>query len=53
MKKKLYKLVVKTPYETYVRKKGSNKESLIDYGMGLSKKHPKWKITVVDDSIRV
>jgi hypothetical protein len=47
-----YKIVVKTRYSTYVRKKSKNKETLIEIALVLSKKHPTWKIFVVaEDTI--
>jgi hypothetical protein len=44
-----YKIVVKTRYSTYVKKRSKNKEFLVDIALLLSKKHPTWKIFVVGE----
>ena len=44
-----YKIVVKTNYSTYVKKRSRNKEHLVEIALMMSKKHPTWKIFVVGE----
>jgi len=45
-----YKMVVKTPYNTYVKERSKSKDHLIQQAEVLSKKHPKWEIFVVAEN---
>jgi len=47
-KKLKYKLVVKTPYDSFVKRQSNNKESLEKHALELSLKKPYWKMFVCD-----
>jgi len=44
-----YKMVVDTGYRIYVKERSKSKEHLVEKALGLSKKHPKWKISVAEE----
>ena len=44
-----YKVVVKSGDKTFVKMKSKSKQHLEEYALGLSKKHPKWKVYVVGE----
>jgi hypothetical protein len=48
-----YKLVVESNYETYVRKRGNNKQALEDLALKLSMKKPHAKFYVVKDTTKI
>ena len=52
-KKKRYKLVVKTRYDTYVKTRSKNKQHLEDIAIKLSLKSPHTKFYVVEDSVTI
>lgn len=45
-----YKMVIDTGYNVYVKEKSKSREHLEEKALSLSKKHPKWKITILKES---
>ena len=48
-----YKLVIESNYETYVRKRGNDKQALEDLALKLSMKKPHAKFYVVKDTTKI
>lgn len=46
-----YKMTIDTGYRIYVKEKSKSKEHLEVKALSLSKKHPRWKITISKDII--
>ena len=42
-----YKMIITDTKKTYVKSISKSKDHLLKWAMSLSKKHPKWKITIV------
>lgn len=48
-----YKVVVKDGKNTFVKKRSKSKDHLMGYAESLSKKHPRWKVYVVQEETTV
>jgi hypothetical protein len=44
-----YKIIVKTKDNTFVKDKSKSKDHLLQKAIAMSKKHPQWKIFVVNE----
>jgi len=45
-----YQMVIDTGYKVYVKEQSKSREHLEVKALSLSKKHPKWKITISKQS---
>ena len=52
-KKQKFKLVVKTPYDSFVRRQSNDKQELETYALKLSLKKPYWKMFVCDSDFEI
>jgi hypothetical protein len=44
----MYKIIIDDGYKKYLKDKSRSKEHLETKALSISKKHPKWKVYVVD-----
>ena len=49
----MYKIVIDDGYKKYVKDKSRSKDHLETKALSISKKHPRWKIYVVDDKVLI
>lgn len=48
-----YKMVVDSGFSVYVKDRSKSKDHLIKKAEALSKKHPRWKVYVVSENVKI